>query len=91
MKNYIVLLLCNNEVQYIKPFTNLTNAETQAVSLANEWYKREGLESFGKVELETFKEMQAYYYSEAYLESRDGVHICVEEILLDLLSYYGTN
>ena len=82
MKNYIVLLLCHNEVQYIKPFTNLTDAETKAVSLANEWYKREGLESFGISSIQNIDEIDGYYGSDAYFNSDDSAHIIIEEIML---------
>ena len=82
MRSYIVLLLCNNEVHYIKPFTDLTDAEIQAVSLANEWHKREGIESFGLSSIQNINEIAEYYSSDAYFNSDDSAHIIIEEIIL---------
>ena len=70
---YIVLALYNNEVQDIKSFTTLAKAEAQAISLANKWYKTDGL-------ISTFDEMQNYYNSDAYFNSGDAVHICMEDV-----------
>ena len=69
---YIVLALYNNEVQDIKSFTTLAKAEAQAIALANKWYKIDGIS--------TIEEMQKYYGSEAYFNSGDAAHICIEEI-----------
>lgn len=80
MSTYIVLALCHNEVQYIKPFISLTEAETKAVFLANEWYRKVGIESFGKERIGTVEEMRDYYSSEAYIESGDAAHICIEDV-----------
>ena len=82
MSSYIVLVLCNNEVHYIKPFTELTDAEAQAVSLANEWHKQEGIEFFGLSMIQTIDEMNGYYGSEGYFNSDDSAHIMIEEITL---------
>ncbi len=82
MRSYIVLVLCNNEVHYIKPFRDLTDAETQAVSLANEWHKREGIESFGLSTIQNTNEIAEYYSSDAYFNSDDSAHIIIEEIIL---------
>ena len=42
--SFIVLVLCHNEVHYIKPFESLVAAEDEAILLANEWYSKDGLE-----------------------------------------------
>ncbi len=80
MSTYIVLVLCNNEVHYIKPFTDLTDAEAKAVSLANEWHKQEGIESFGLSKIKTMDEIGGYHKSDAYFNSEDSAHIVIEEL-----------
>ena len=82
MRSYIVLVLCNNEVHYIKPFRNLIDAETQALSLANVWHKKEGIESFGLSTIQNINEIAEYYSSDAYFSSDDSAHIIIEEITL---------
>ena len=69
---YIVLVLCNNEIQDIKSFTTLAKAEAEAIALANKWYKIDGISSI--------EDMQKYYGSEAYFNGGDAAHICIEEI-----------
>ena len=76
---YIVLVLCHNEVQYIKSFTALSEAVTRAILLANEWYRQDGIKSFGLNNLTTVDEMRDYYGSEAYLHSGDAANVCIEE------------
>ena len=80
MSAYLVLVLCNNEVHYIESFADLTDAEAQAVSLANEWHKQEGIESFGLSKIKTIDEINTYYNSDAYFNSGDSAHIVIEEI-----------
>ena len=82
MSAYLVLVLCNNEVHYIEPFTDLPDAEAQAVSLANEWHRQEGIESFGLSKIKTVDEINTYYNSDAYFNSGDFTHIIIEEITL---------
>ena len=72
MSTYIVLVLCHNEIQYIKPFFSLADAEAKAIALANKWYKIDMLS--------TVEEMQKYYGSKAYLDSEDFAHICIEAV-----------
>ena len=79
---FIVLILYDNRVMNSEPFLTLSDAQSRAVQLSNEWYKKEGIEAFGKYQLETFDEMQAYYRSDAYSVSGDDAHICIEEIVL---------
>ncbi len=80
MNIYIVLILYENMIVHSEPFGSLLDAEDRAVSLANEWYRQDGIASFGKYRLETFEDMQAYYRSEAYLDSGDAVNVCIEEV-----------
>jgi len=79
---FIILILYDNRVMNSEPFFTLTDAQSRAVQLSNEWYKKEGIEAFGKEQLETFDEMQAYYRSDAYLDSGDDAHICIEEVVV---------
>ena len=77
---YIVLILYDNQILSTEPFGSRKDAEARAVQLSSEWYKKEGIEAFGKHHLETFDEIQEYYRSEAYLDSGDETHICIEEV-----------
>ena len=77
---YIVLILYNNRILSIEPFPSREDAETRAVQLSSEWYKKDGITSFGKHQLETFDEMQEYYHSDAYFDSGDDIHISIESI-----------
>ena len=79
---FIVLILYDNRVMNSEPFLTLLDAQSRAVQLSNEWYRQDGIEAFGKTQLETFDEMQAYYRSDAYSDSGDDAHICIEEIVL---------
>ena len=79
---YIVLILYDNRILSTEPFRSREKAEARTVQLSNEWYKKDGVTSFGKHQLETFDEMQEYYRSDAYLNSGDDAHICIEEIVL---------
>ena len=69
---YVTLALYNNEVQDIKSFTTLAKVEAQAIALANKWYKIDGIN--------TIEEMQAYYRSDAYFDSGDETHTCIEVV-----------
>ena len=80
MKLYIVLILFENRIIHSEPFSSLLDAEKRAVSLANEWYRKDGIEAFGKYLLETLDEMQAYYHSDAYFDSADEAHIVIESL-----------
>ena len=78
--SHVVLVLCHNDIRYIKPFKSLVEAESTAVVLANEWYNQDGLDSFSKEELKTVDAMNRYYHSEAYFNSDDFVHVVIEEV-----------
>ena len=80
MKLHIVLVIHDNSIIHSEPFCSLSDTQHAAVMLANEWYRKDGIESFGKYQLETFDEMQKYYRSDAYLDSGDAAHICIEEV-----------
>lgn len=79
---YIVMILYDNRILSTEPFRSKEDAETRAVQLSSEWYKKDGVVSFGKHQLETFDEMQGYYRSDAYLDSGDEAHICIEEVVM---------
>ena len=79
---YIVLILYDNRILSIEPFRSRKDAEARAVQLSSEWYNKEGIEAFGKYQLENFEEMQMYLHSDAYLDSGDGANICIEEIMM---------
>lgn len=78
--SYIVIVLCHNEVYYIKPFESLIEAETTAIILANEWYHQDGLDNFSLGSIKTIEAMNHYYHSEEYFNSGDFVHVVIEEV-----------
>ncbi len=78
MSTYLVLVLCHNEIHYCEPFGSIMDAETKAVSLANEWYREDGVRSFGLDTISTVNELREYYGSEAYCNSGDAANICIE-------------
>ena len=79
---HIILILYENRILTIEPFRSRKDAEARAVQLSSEWYNKEGIEAFGKYQLENFEEMQMYLHSDAYLDSGDGANICIEEIMM---------
>ena len=79
---FIVLILYDNRVMSSEPFHTLSDAKIRAVQLSNEWYCKEGIEAFGKSQLETFEEMQGYFRSDAYLENGDKAHIYIEDVVM---------
>ena len=79
--SYILIVLCHNDIHYIKAFESLIEAEATAIVLANEWYQQEGLENFSDEEIKTIEAMNRYYQSESYFNSGDYVHIVIEEMI----------
>ena len=79
---HIILILYENRILSTEPFGSRKDAEARAVQLSSEWYKKEGIEAFGKYQLESFTEMQSYLHADACLNSGDGANICIEEIIL---------
>ena len=80
---YLVLVLCHNEIHYSEPFGSLTDAEDKAISLANEWYREDGVRSFGLSRIRTIDDMRDYYGSSEYRNSSDAANICIEYIKLE--------
>ena len=80
LRLYLILVLYENDLVYSESLGSLLDARKRAVELAGEWYKRDSIASFGKYQLETFDEMEEYYRSDAYFDSRDGVHIVIESL-----------
>lgn len=78
--NYIVLVLCHNEIQYIKPFESKIEAEEQAIILSNKWYNKDGILEWTPHQIETIQEMRSYYQSESYFNSEDYSHVVIEEV-----------
>ena len=79
---YLLLLLCHNEIHYSEPFGSLTDAEDKAISLANEWYREDGVRSFGLSRIRTIDDMRDYYGSDSYLNSGDSAHVVIESAML---------
>ena len=79
------MVIGHNKIYHREPYASYEYAKERAVRLSNEWYRKDGIEAFGKYQLETFDEMQDYYGSNAYYDSGDDVNICIEEIVAERL------
>jgi len=80
MNAYAVLILYDNDIVHIETHVTQKNADDRAVSLANEWYKEDGIIASGKYRLETIEEVREYHRSSAYYDNGDFIHVCVKEI-----------
>ena len=78
--NYILIVICHNEIHYIKAFKSLLEAEDTALILANEWYLQDGLDEFLRGKIKTIEAMKRYYHSDAYFNSGDFAHVVIEYI-----------
>ena len=81
MNQYIVIVICNNEIYFINSFSFLVQAEMKAIGLANEWYKKEGIQKYGLNRIRTIDEMNDYYSSMAYFNSGDSTHVVIEDVI----------
>ena len=79
---YLVLVLCHNEIHYSEPFGSLTDAEDKAISLANEWYREDGVKSFGLSRIRTIDDARDYYGSNSYFSSGDSAHVVIESVMM---------
>ncbi len=79
---YIVMVLYYNEIHHCEPFGSLVDAEAQAISLANKWYREDGINTFGLSRIRTIDEMSDYYGSDEYHNSNDAANICMEQVEL---------
>lgn len=77
--SHIVIVLCHNEIHYIKPFESLAEAEERAILLSNEWYNKDGIKEFLPHQIETISDMRSYYQSESYFNSDDYAHVVLKE------------
>ena len=80
---YIVMVLYHNEIHYIKSFTLLADAEAMTISLANKWYREDGIKAFGLSRIRTMDKMRDYYGSDEYHNSNDAANICIKHIKLE--------
>ena len=80
--NYLTLVLCHDEVHYVKLFQSKLEAETKAIELANEWYLENGANEFTQKPIKTINEMNEYYQSKPYLDSGESSHVLIEEVEL---------
>ena len=83
LKLYIVLILYENKIINSEPFGSLVDAEAKAISLSNEWYREDGIKSFGLSRIRTIDDMRDYYGSHEYHNSSDSANICIEHIKLE--------
>ena len=78
--SYAVIVISNNDVQYIDIFAFKVEAEVTAIKLSNEYYNQDGVQTFAPNAIKTIEQMQRYYQSEDYFDSGDSVHIVIEGI-----------
>ena len=78
--NYLLLVLCHNEIHYIKLFESKLEAQTQAILLANEWYSKDGVKKFTLNGIKSIEQMREYYQSEAYFNSGDSAHVVIVKL-----------
>ena len=78
--SYLILVLCHNEVHYIKLFESKLEAEFQAIELANDWYLEGGVNESSQKPFKTINEIAKYYQSEAYLDNSETSHVVLEEL-----------
>ena len=83
MTQYIVMVICNNEIYFINSFSFLVQAELKAIELANEWYNKDGIKEHGLNRIRTVEEMNDYYTSMAYFNCGDSVHVLIESAHYD--------
>ena len=80
---YLVMVLCQNEIQIIKPFNTLLEAQAAAVDCANIFFSRNGVAKFFKgSNIATITHINEYYASGIYYDFGDSVNVVIEEVLL---------
>ena len=78
--SYAVIVILNNDVQYIDIFEFKVEAEVKAIQLANEYYNQDGVQTFAPNAIKTIEQMKKYYLSEDYFSSGDSVHIVIKDV-----------
>lgn len=80
---YLVIVITHNDIQVIKPFNTLTQAQTVAIETANEFYSQDAIHKFfdGST-IETITQLDQYYASETYYDFEDSAHVIIEEVEL---------
>ena len=80
---YLVIVICNNDIQVIKPFETLIEAQATAIDLANEFFSTDGVAMFfGNSKIETIEHINEYYASSTYYDFEDSVNVVIEKVQL---------
>lgn len=80
---YLVMVLCHNEIQIIKPFNTLLEAQAVAIEFANIFFSLNGVAKFfNGSSIATIAHINEYYGSGIYHDFGDSVNIVIEEVVL---------
>ena len=80
---YLVIVICNNDIQVIKPFETLIEAQATAIDLANTFFSNDGVAKFfNGSTIETITHIKEYYASGIYHDFEDSVNVVIEELEL---------
>ena len=80
---YLVMVICYNEIQIIKPFNTLLEAQAVAIDFANNFFSRNGVAKFFKgSSIATITHINEYYASGIYYDFGDSVNVVIEEVVL---------
>lgn len=81
--SYIVIVISLNDIQVIKPYSTLIEAQTTAIELANEFFSHNGVARFfNESKIETITHINDYYASGVYYDFGDSVNVVIEEVAL---------
>jgi hypothetical protein len=80
---YILLVVSHNDIQVIKPFKMLIEAQATAIDLANEFFSNDGVAKFfNGSKIETITHINEYYASNIYHDFEDSANVVIEEVEL---------
>lgn len=80
---YLVIVICHNNIQIIKPVNILVEAQATAIDLANEFFSTDGVAKFfNGSKIDTITHINEYYASSTYHDFEDSVNVVIEELKL---------
>jgi len=81
MKKYIVTVVCNNELQFVKDLDNKNKAIFLYLDMCKQWYNRESFEKFIKnnEQMQLQDAYDRYYDSKEYHSGCDYANVTLEE------------
>lgn len=80
---YVVIAIALNSIQVTKPCSTLTEAQTTAIELANEYFSHNGIDRFfNGSSIESIFDINDYYASGVYYDFGDSMNVVIEEVEL---------